>query len=175
MQVARAAVRRARTSRRFYTIAFFSEALRVESRSASIVKTASSANQIAADPAAPALSAASERAVPGADAATALPTRARGFRLLRYFSIASLIAILLAVVGLGYFFRETAIKQLVKAGEDNNVGLARAFANTLRPQYLPLIEAARKSNTEQVKAHPALAAFHKTVLDAVRQTNVVKM
>ncbi len=120
--------------------------------------------------------AAAQLSVPEAHAATLLPTRApRGFRLLRYFSIASLIAIVLAVVGLGYFFRETAIKQLVKAGEDNNVGLAMAFANTLRPHYLPLIEAARKSTTEQVKAHPALADFHRAVRDAVQRTDVVKV
>src|SRR5690349_13269597 len=46
------------------------------------------------------------------------------FRLLRYFAIASLIAILLAALGLGLFFRQTALKQLIKVGEDNNVALA---------------------------------------------------
>ena len=35
---------------------------------------------------------------------------AGGFKLLRYFSIASLVAIVLAVVGLGFFFRQIAVK-----------------------------------------------------------------
>jgi len=103
----------------------------------------------------------------------ALPQR---FRLLRYFSIASLLAIVLAVAGLGFFFRGVAIKQIVKVGEDNNVALARAFANTLRPRYNPLLEAAAKlMRTEPIKAGPEVAAVHEAVLDAVRQTNVVKV
>ena len=97
------------------------------------------------------------------------------FRLLRYFSIASLIAIVLAVVGLGFFFRQTAVKQLVRVGEDNNVALATAFANTLRPHYLPLIEAASKSSTPQLQANPKIAAVDEAVRGAVRQTQVVKV
>jgi diguanylate cyclase (GGDEF)-like protein len=103
------------------------------------------------------------------------PERVKGFRLLRYFSIASLVALVLAAAGLGFFFRQIALKQLTKVGEDSNVGLARAFAQTLRPQYLPLIEASEKSSTQQVKANPRLAAVHQAVMDAVRDTNVVKV
>lgn len=109
-------------------------------------------------------------------AATVLPQRTiGGFRLLRYFSIASLVAIVLALAGLGFFFRQTAIKQLIKVGEDNNASLSRAFANTLRPHYIPLIDAAERLSTEQIKANPQIAAVHKAVLDAVRQTHVVKV
>jgi diguanylate cyclase (GGDEF)-like protein len=100
---------------------------------------------------------------------------AGGFRLLRYFSIASLVAIVLALIGLGFFFRQTAIKQLIKVGEDNNVSLSRVFANTLRPDYVPLIEAAQQSSAAQIKANPEIAAVHKAVLEAVRQTSVVKV
>ena len=100
---------------------------------------------------------------------------AGGFRLLRYFSIASLIAMVLALAGLGFSFRQTAIKQLSKVGEDNNVSLSRAFANTLRPYYIPLIEAAGKSGSGELKANPEVAAVHKAVMDSVRQTNVVKV
>jgi len=98
-----------------------------------------------------------------------------GFRLLRYFSVASLVAIVLALVGLGFFFRQTAIKQLTNAVEDNNVSLSRAFANTLSPHYVQLIDAAEKSSTEQIKVNPAVASVHKAIVDAVRQTSVVKV
>lgn len=97
------------------------------------------------------------------------------FRLLRYFSIASLIAIVLAVVGLGFFFRETAVKQLVQVGEDNNLALTTVFANTLRSQYVPLIKAAARSSTAQLKSNPELAAVDKAVREAVRHTHVVKV
>lgn len=112
----------------------------------------------------------------GADQAQESAGAATGsFRLLRYFSIASLIAIVLAVAGLGFFFRETAVKQLIRVGEDSNVGLTTAFANTLRPDYVPLIEAAERSSTAQLKANPAIAAVDKAVRDAVRHTHVVKV
>jgi diguanylate cyclase (GGDEF)-like protein len=97
------------------------------------------------------------------------------FKLLRYFSIASLIAIVLALAGLGFFFRQTALKQLIKVGEDANVSLSQAFANTLRAHYLPLIDAAEKSSTGQLLAHPQVSVVHKAVVDAVRQTSVVKV
>lgn len=97
------------------------------------------------------------------------------FRLLRYFSIASLLALVLALVGIGFFFREIALKQIVKFGEDNNVNLARAFSNSLRQHYIPLIDAAAKLSTAQLKASATLAAVDKAITDAVRQTQVVRV
>jgi diguanylate cyclase (GGDEF)-like protein len=101
--------------------------------------------------------------------------RTGGFRLLRYFSIASLIAIVLALIGLGYFFRQTALKQVIKTGEDHNVVLSRALANSLRQHYIPLIFAAEKLTSAQLKLNPAVSPFHDAVVDAVRQTNIVKV
>ena len=98
-----------------------------------------------------------------------------GFRLLRYFSIASLIALVLAVAGLAFLFREIALKQVVKFGEEMNVNLSIAFANALRPDYIPLITAAEKSSPEEIKASAAAAVVHKAVTAAARQTHVVKV
>ena len=95
----------------------------------------------------------------------------RGFRLLRYFSIASLIAILLATLGLALFFRQTALKQLIQVGEDNNVAVARVLAGTLRPSYAPLLAASNASGGGEARA----AALHEAVLEAVRETQVVKL
>src|SRR5687767_8956475 len=95
------------------------------------------------------------RAFPSA--ARAQPPRAKsGFRLLRYFAIASFIAILLAAIGIGVFFRQTALKQLVTLGEDNNVALAHALSATLRPHYAPLIAAgAARSESLTARLHEA--------------------
>jgi diguanylate cyclase (GGDEF)-like protein len=140
------------------------------------LKTTGSESRIVAALAADGDSAARARAVIAVQAHRAPPRRAqRGFKLLRYFSVASLVAIVLAAGGLGFFFRQIALKQLIKVGEDNNVSLARAFSNTLGPHYLPLIEAAQKSGAPQLKANPRVAAVHQAALDAVRQTHVAKV
>jgi hypothetical protein len=80
----------------------------------------------------------------------------------------------LAVAGLAFLFREIAIKQVVKVGEEMNVNLSIAFANALRQDYIPLITAAEKS-TGGVTASAAVAAVHKAVAEAARETHVVKV
>jgi diguanylate cyclase (GGDEF)-like protein len=97
------------------------------------------------------------------------PARSGRFRLLRYFAIASLLGVLLAGMGFSLFFRETALKQLIRMGEDNNVALAHALAGTLRPYYTPLLS----GRTDD--AHRSSSALHQVVLGAIRDTRVLKI
>ena len=93
----------------------------------------------------------------------------RRFRLLRYFAVASFIGIVLTAIGFSLFFRETALKQLIRLGEDNNVALARALAGTLRPHYAPLL------GGTAADAHRPSRELHQAVLEAVRETRVVRL
>ena len=93
----------------------------------------------------------------------------RRFRLTRYFAIASFIGIVLTAIGFSLFFRETALKQLIRMGEDNNVALARALAGTLRPYYAPLIGGTAADAPRLSKE------LHQAVLEAVRETRVVRL
>lgn len=97
------------------------------------------------------------------------------FKLLRYFSIASLAAILAAAVLLGFFYRESAETQLTKSAEENNIRLARALANTLRRDYLQLIKDAGELSVGQLKAHSEIARLHQAVREAVEGTSLVKV
>ena len=54
------------------------------------------------------------------------------FRLLRYFSLASLILVLLAALALGALYRQVATENLLHLAERNNVALTVALANALR-------------------------------------------
>lgn len=97
------------------------------------------------------------------------------FKLLRYFSIASLVAIVTAAALLGFFYRETAVEQLVKSGEKNNVVLARTFANTLRLEYTPLTEGTGGLSADELRALSDSTRLHRAVQDAVQGIPVVKV
>jgi diguanylate cyclase (GGDEF)-like protein len=105
----------------------------------------------------------------------ALERRKGRFRLLRYFSIASLLAIIVALAALGVSFRQAVLQQLLHVTEENNISLSRLFSDTLRPDIVALIAATGKSNAPRAGENVARTALHEAVSSAVRQTSVVKL
>jgi HD-GYP domain-containing protein (c-di-GMP phosphodiesterase class II) len=61
------------------------------------------------------------------------------FKLLRYFALSSLVALIIVTVLLAVFYRQIAIDQLVSLEESKNVALTKSFANTLWPEFAPLV------------------------------------
>ena len=78
------------------------------------------------------------------------------FNLLRYFTISSLIACIVASLILGVFYRRTAESDLITLAESRNVALFQAIANSLWPQIAPLVDSgntgAAVSNVNQLTA-----------------------
>ena len=97
------------------------------------------------------------------------------FRLLRYFSFASLGFILVATLGLSWLYRNTAVADLVKMGEANNVALTRVFANTLWPRFASFLESAAASGTAELRTHPETARLDAAVREMMRGTTVLKV
>lgn len=97
------------------------------------------------------------------------------FKLLRYFSIASLVSIATAAVLLGFFYRETAFRQLVKSEENNNIALTKAFANKLRAEYAPLIGAAGGLSPDELRALPGVTRLHQAIQEAAQGIPVVRV
>ena len=64
------------------------------------------------------------------------------FRLLRYFSTTSLMTFCIIAVVLGMFYRQIVLNNLIALGEQKNVALTQAFANSLWPQFVPLVTSA---------------------------------
>jgi signal transduction histidine kinase len=91
---------------------------------------------------------------------------ATAFRLLRYFSITSLVSIAVAAVLLGALYRHFAVKDVIEGGERSNVALSRALANTLRPQYAGLLAGDRGADTREL---------HRAVAESVKGLTVVKV
>ena len=58
------------------------------------------------------------------------------FKLLRFYSVASFLAVLATALLIGLFYREVAIQGLIKLAERNNLALARTALNSVRPALI---------------------------------------
>lgn len=64
------------------------------------------------------------------------------FKLLRYYSVASLIAVLATALLLTWFYRQVAIQGIVQLAERSNLTLARAAMNPIKPSLLEFLASA---------------------------------
>ena len=97
------------------------------------------------------------------------------FPLLRYFSIASLAAVIVTTVLLGLLHHRVERIQLLSIGESNHVALTQSFANTLLPSFRELAATARNLDTEALKQHPLTASIDRHVRGAMQNARVVKV
>ncbi len=97
------------------------------------------------------------------------------FRLLRYFSIASLISMVLAAIVLGTLHHLFEKNHLLEFGEGRNVTLAQAFSGSVWPQFRGFANAAKLLDADALRLDPDLAKLSLSVRDAVRNTQTVRV
>ena len=97
------------------------------------------------------------------------------FKLVRYFSIASLIAIAAATLALALFYRQTAVNDLVELETSKNVALTQAFANSLWPKFAPFVASAGEMDIEALKNDPEILLLNEDVLAQIEGLSVVKI
>ena len=97
------------------------------------------------------------------------------FKLLRYFSITSFVAMSITVILLGTFYRQVAIQQVIEMGESKNVELTMAFSNSLRSLYTPLLDSEPELSRDRLKDHPKIAELHRAVQKKMRGLSVIKV
>ena len=78
-------------------------------------------------------------------------TDGRAFRLLRHFSVVSLVCIVLASMSLTLFLRRVAVREIVEFGEYNNIVLAQSTLGSVRAATLEFLEKNRDVTREQVQ------------------------
>ena len=76
------------------------------------------------------------------------------FKLLRYFSVTSAIAILAIAVVLLVFFRGNAERELVSMTENHNSALAKTFANSIWVRFGDFIGSASGLDGNALRAAP---------------------
>jgi len=97
------------------------------------------------------------------------------FRLVRYFSMASLVAIAIVTALLGMFYRRIALNNLMELAESRNVALTLAFGNSLWPEFAPFVASASGLSGDELRARPEIAKLRQAVLRQMTGLEVVKV
>ena len=97
------------------------------------------------------------------------------FRLLRYFSITSFIAFVFVAVLLGRLYESTAVHDVIEMGEDYNIVLTHAFANSLWDRFEPFVKNAAGRTGDELRAAPETKNLFHAVQDQMKGTAVVKV
>ena len=80
-----------------------------------------------------------------------------------------------AAVALGVYQSARSQAMLQRMAEANNVHLASALAETLRGQFMPLVNDAAKLGPEKLKSHNAIEPLRKAVVGLLSETNLAKV
>jgi GAF domain-containing protein len=97
------------------------------------------------------------------------------FRLLRYFSILSFVAIVIVAGLLGTFYHRVALNDLTQLAESRNVALTQTFANSLWNEFAPFVASAKRLKDDQLRTRPEVTRLRYLVLDQMRGVEVVKI
>jgi len=96
------------------------------------------------------------------------------FHLLRYFSIASGIAILLVTILISWVYYAEEVGDQIQATETRNVMLAQTFANAIWPQYAAHLSQPFVS-AERTRDDPNTRQLHETLRSMSRRVPVIKI
>lgn len=108
---------------------------------------------------------------PHASASTARPA----FRLLHYFSLASLAAIVVAAVVLAVLYQRLAVRDLIEAQETHHVALSRVSANVLWPQFSAFIASSVDLDDAALRSHPEVEQLSRAVTRDLAGTRVLRL
>ena len=97
------------------------------------------------------------------------------FKLLQYFSVSSLVAFVVTLVVLGVFYRYQALKNLIVLGEETNVTLARAFANSIWLKFEPFLTNTSSLNRIQLSEHEQTTLLNQAIENQIKGSSVVKV
>jgi signal transduction histidine kinase len=114
--------------------------------------------------------------LPGERAAPAQAEPQGEFRLVRYFTLTSLIAFAIVAAVLGAVYRHLSIDGLVRTQEDANVNITRILANELwAADFGPFVRAMAGRSVAELRAAPQVAGLHAKVLALMRGSSVFKV
>ena len=110
---------------------------------------------------------------------TNIPARQDGkatpFRLLRYFTLISLISIVVTSILLGIWFRTIAVANLVGSEERNNVALAHALSQSIWPEYARFLTAATGMSAAALREHSKIKEIDHYITEQFNGLGILKI
>jgi len=98
------------------------------------------------------------------------------FKLLRYFTSASLVAFAIVALLLGYLFRTLAVDAMLNSYQSEHVTHAKIISNEMWDQDIkPLMLALAGKSAAELQAAPEIEALHRKVLAILQGTKVFKI
>ncbi|GAB4348589.1 MAG: hypothetical protein Kow006_09450 [Gammaproteobacteria bacterium] len=97
------------------------------------------------------------------------------FKLVRYFSLTSIVAFVAVMLVLAFTQRHITISNMLTIDESNNVNLTRTFANSLWSEFAPFVERAGSLSLEELRNAPEQERLRQSVVGLMRGLNVIKV
>jgi diguanylate cyclase (GGDEF)-like protein len=97
------------------------------------------------------------------------------FRLTRYFSLLSLVLIVLAGVALGWSARYQATAQITHLAQRHNEDMSRVFINALWPDFADLVRESEGQPADQLRAEVARRGLGQKTVALMKNSNITKV
>ncbi len=97
------------------------------------------------------------------------------FKLVRYFSVASLIVLVGVTVVLITVYRQVTVEELVEIQENQNVTLTQAFANQIWPDFEGFLTSNSETSGDDLRSHPQTAKLRSAVVELMSGLPVLKV
>lgn len=102
------------------------------------------------------------------------PHRSR-FPLLKYFSITSAVALLLAIASVTALYRHTTVNNLIDQNQKSNVALTQVLANTIWPDFHEHVGTVGNLSSQALIEHPETSRLRSMILREIGGLSVVKV
>lgn len=100
-------------------------------------------------------------------------SKQRVFKILRYFSITSLISILVAALMLTWLYRSVALNGIIAFGEGSNLMLSQSFLNAVQPELSVYLSDETLHHVHPLPAHMGEAIRKLMVNTSVKLVNII--
>ena len=97
------------------------------------------------------------------------------FKLLRFYSIASFVAVLATALLITLFYRQVAIQGIMQLAERSNLTLARTALNSVRPQLIDYLDAVAQPGYVNISNNPPPPELATAIRSLMRDSSVVRI